>query len=128
MSMWPSESKYPSYDSKEVWETDVKFNLLGSEKNIKIPNGLRIYNKVGFAYGYITDASYIVDFEKGIEFILSTTIYVNKDGIFNDDKYETDDIALPFMKKVGEAIYNYEKNRKKTKPNLDDVQVIYNGL
>ncbi len=125
MSQWPSETKLPSNEEAKGFDAFVKFNMLGSEKKAKISNGLRIFNKVGFAYGYITDASYIVDMENGIEFILSTTIYVNKDGVFNDDKYETDEIALPFMKKVGTLIYNYEKSRKKALPILDDVKLLY---
>jgi hypothetical protein len=125
MSMLPKESKYPSYEPVEHFDAYVKFNLFGSEKT-PIPNKFRIFNKVGFAYGYITDASYIVDFENNIEFILSSTIYVNKDGIFNDDKYETDAIALPFMKKIGEAIYNYEKSRKRNPTDLSGFKLDYN--
>jgi predicted SprT family Zn-dependent metalloprotease len=125
MSQLPSETDYPSNEDAKNWDSYVKFNLLGSQKNTPVPNGLRIFNKVGFAYGYITDAGYIVDFNTGTEFLLSVTIHVNKDGIFNDDKYETNEIALPFMKKVGAIIYDYEKNRKKQLPNLDDLKLIY---
>lgn len=124
MSQLPSETVYPAYDPKEHWDSYVKFNLYGSEKK-PMSKSIRVFNKVGFAYGYITDVSYIVDFENDIEFVLSTTIYVNKDGIFNDDKYETDDIALPFMKKVGEIIYNYEKTRTKNKPDLSGFKLVY---
>ncbi len=112
MSQLPKESKYPSYPDFEKWDNYVKFNLFGSEKK-EMPKNFRVFNKVGFAYGYITDAGYIIDFENKVEFILSITIYVNKDGIFNDDKYEKDEIAFPFMKRVGEVVYEFEKNRKK---------------
>jgi hypothetical protein len=112
LSQLPKESAFPTYPAPEHWDNYVKFNLFGSEKK-DMPKNIRVFNKVGFAYGYITDAGYIVDFEKKIEFMLSITIYVNKDGIFNDDKYEDEEIAYPFMKRVGEVIYEYEKNRKK---------------
>jgi hypothetical protein len=124
MSQWPSESIYPSYDTNEVWDTYVKFNYYGSDKKHVQPN-IRIFNKVGFAYGYITDASYIADIENGIDFWLSITIHVNKDGIYNDDKYETDDIALPFMKRVGELLYEHEKSLKKPKKDLSAFNTKY---
>ncbi len=114
MSMYPSESRFPTYNPNEVWDSYVKFNVLGSEKNAKIEKGLRIFNKVGFAYGYITDASYVANFDDGVNFFLSVTIYANNDHVFNDDKYNTDDIAMPFMKKVGQLIYDYEKKKNKS--------------
>ena len=62
-----------------------------------MPNHIRVFNKVGVAYGYVIDNAYIVDLEAGVEFMLSAIIYTNEDGIFNDDKYEYETIALPFM-------------------------------
>ncbi len=58
---------------------------------------IRIFNKVGDAYGFLTDIAYIVDFENNIQFALSATILANADGIFNDDKYDYETIGLPFM-------------------------------
>jgi hypothetical protein len=125
MSQLPKESNYPSYNPKEVWDNYVKFNLFGSDKKA-MPSNIRVFNKVGYAYGYFTDASYIVDFENNVEFLLSATIYANKDGIFNDDKYDEEDIAMPFFKKLGEAIYNFELKRKKTNaPDLSAFKMVY---
>jgi len=45
--------------------------------------------------------------------MLSATIYCNEDEIFNDNKYEYDELGFPFMKHLGEVIYNYELGRKK---------------
>jgi hypothetical protein len=125
MSEYPSESIYPSYNSKEVWDSYVKFNFLGSDKNLRTNKDLRIFNKVGFAYGYITDAGYIINKKDNVEFMLSITIHANNDQIFNDDKYNVDDIALPFMKKVGSIIYEYEKTRKKGKIDFSHLDFIY---
>ena len=125
MSQLPSESTYPSYDPTEYFDQYVKFNLFGSEKKGTMPKNIRVFNKVGDAYGYAIDASYIVDFDANIEFVLSTTIYVNKDGIFNDDKYELEEIAYPFMKRVGELLYEYEKDRKKANVDLSGFKLKY---
>ena len=117
MSQMPTESTFPSYDST-IDDAYCKFLMYGSEKT-NIPRNIRIFNKVGNAYGFLTDVAYIIDFEKNIEFAISATIYVNKDEIFNDDKYEYETIGLPFMKNLGKTIYEYEVNRaRKNKPDL----------
>ena len=72
---------------------------------------MRIFNKVGLAYGYLTDNAYIVDFERGVEFLLTATVLVNENGIFNDEKYEYDEVGLPFLAAVGRVLYDYELTR-----------------
>ena len=61
--MYPSESLYPDYDSSEVNDTQVKFLFYGAEHVIPIAH-IRIFNKIGAAYGFLTDAAYLVDFQK----------------------------------------------------------------
>ena len=112
MSMMPRESAYPSYDSVNYRDTYVKFLFYGSEKISAIPE-IRIFNKVGDAYGFLIDASYFVDFKNKVEFFLSTVIHCNRDEIFNDNKYDYDSIGFPFMKNLGRVIYEYELKRKK---------------
>ena len=34
----------------------------------EVPRRLRIFNKVGDAFGFLTDAAYVVDLENGVEF------------------------------------------------------------
>jgi hypothetical protein len=127
MSQKPTESKYPDYMAMDSKMNDgyCKFLLYGGEA-AKIPDHIRIFNKVGDAYGFLSDAAYIVDFKNGVEFFLSATIYVNKDGVFNDDKYEYDTEGFPFLKKLGETIYGYElKRNKPILPNLSAFQFDY---
>ena len=114
MSQYPTESTFPPYSADTVtyWSAYCKFLLFGSEKG-ELPKNMRIFNKVGDAYGQLTDVAYIVDFDKKIEFFLSATIYCNEDGILNDDKYDYDTIGLPFMKHLGETLYQQELERKK---------------
>lgn len=113
MSMLPRESNYPSYsDTTYYYDGYVKFFMYGDTKE-NIPDNIKIYNKVGLAYGYMIDNAYIIDTENNIEFLLSAVIYVNEDGILNDNKYEYDEIGLPFLAELGRVIYNYELNRKK---------------
>jgi hypothetical protein len=74
----------------------------------------------------LTDVSYIVDFEKGIQFFLTATITVNKNQIFNDDKYEYKTIGLPFLSTLGKVVYDYEVQReRKVKPDLSKFRINY---
>jgi hypothetical protein len=125
MSQMPTESTFPTYDTTEYYDAYCKFLLYGSEKGT-VPKNIRIFNKVGNAYGFLTDVTYIVDFENNIEFALTATIHVNKDETFNDDKYEYDTVGFPFMKSLGKAIYDYELTReRKFKPNLNKFKIKY---
>ena len=76
--------KEMGYDKKEYYDSYCKFFLFGDSKD-DIPEHIKIYNKVGFAYGTLTDCAYIKDTKNNIDFLLTATILVNKDGIFNDD-------------------------------------------
>ena len=125
MSMMPQESKSPVYPSPEYWDTYVKFLYYGSEPRKAEPS-IRIFNKVGDAYGFLIDAAYIADYKNKIEFMLSAIIYCNSDGIFNDDKYDYDAIGFPFMKNLGRVIYEYElKRKRKHPPDFSSIQFSY---
>jgi hypothetical protein len=111
MAMFPRESQFPKYDTS-YHDGYVKFFMFGTS-NDTIPRSIRIFNKVGNAYGYLIDNAYSVDFDKKIEFFLSAVIYVNSDGIFNDNKYEYDQIGFPFLANLGKLLYEYELTRKR---------------
>jgi hypothetical protein len=126
MSQLPSETTFPEYDLKEHYDSYVKFFMYGTQKETKIPKNIRIFNKVGWAYGFLTDVAYIVDFEKNIEFMLSATIYCNADGVLNDDRYDFDTVGLPFLEKLGQLMYEYEVKRERTTvPDLSRFKVKY---
>jgi hypothetical protein len=125
MSAFPSESRFPFYDPLEYWDTYAKFLVFGAEK-VPVKPGIRIFNKVGSAYGFLTDVAYVIDFENDIEFMVSATIYCNNDGIFNDDSYDYDSIGLPVLKHIGQVLYNYELERnRKRKPDLSSLRFNY---
>lgn len=128
MSQLPTESLYPPYAGDTTyWPAYCKFLLYGSEAGA-IPKNIRIFNKVGDAYGQLADVAYIVDFDKKVEFFLSAIIYCNGDGILNDDKYDYETIGFPFMKHLGEIFYNYElKRTKKIEPDLSPLLFDYDG-
>ena len=125
MSMTPPESKFPSYDKENYRDNYVKFLFYGAE-NVPVKDGIRIFNKVGDAYGFLTDAAYIADFKNNVEFMLSAVIYCNSDEVLNDDKYDYDTVGLPFMKDLGRVIYEHElKRRRENVPGLDRFRFDY---
>lgn len=110
MQMWPRESDTPAYPHLNDWDAYVKFLYFGSEKGT-ITDPVRMLNKVGDAYGFLTDVAYIANPETGTEFILVASIHVNKNGIFNDGVYEYEEIGFPFLKRLGRLMYKYDENR-----------------
>lgn len=102
--------KNAGYDAKEYYDGYCKFFMFGDTKE-NIPANIKIYNKVGDAYGTMIDCAYIVDAENKVEFMVSATLLVNKDGIFNDDTYDYDAIGFPFLAELGRQLY--AKNLKK---------------
>ncbi len=125
MSAFPRESRYPYYDTSGYWDAYCKFILYGSGKGVK-PSGIRIFNKVGDAYGFLTDISYVVDFDHHIEFMLSATISCNSDGIYNDDQYDYETIGFPFLQHLGQVVYDHELGRKrKHVPDLSRFAIKY---
>ncbi len=99
------------YDPDEFYDSYVKFFMFGDSTE-PMPEHIKIYNKVGYAYGTLTDCAYIKDTKNNVDFMLTATILVNSDGIFNDDAYEYDEVGIPFLAQLGRELYEYELNRK----------------
>jgi hypothetical protein len=111
LSQYPSETPDPKYDTTEFYDSYVKFFFRDSTR--RMPEGVRVFNKVGWAYGFLTDVSYVVDFKNGVEFMLAATLYVNEDEVLNDGKYEFKTVGWPFLYQLGQTVYQYELNRER---------------
>lgn len=117
LSQYPSETNYPKYDSAHFYDSYVKFFF--QDRTHSMPKHIRVFNKVGWAYGFLTDVSYVLDTKNNIDYMLSATVYVNSDGVVNDSKYDEETVGFPFLNKVGTAFYEYELKRpRKFKPVL----------
>lgn len=110
LSMLPRESQHPRYSPKEFPDAYAKFLLAGGPAGA-LPLGVRIFNKIGQAYGFLIDNAYIVDLDRNVEFMLAAVIYVNSDEVLNDDHYDYDTIGFPFLRDLGQAVYQYELGR-----------------
>ena len=124
LSQFPSETPWPKYDTAKFYDSYVKFFFRNDSH--KMPEGLRVFNKVGWSYGFLTDVSYVADFKNRIEYMLSATLYVNSDEILNDGKYEYNTVGYPFLYQLGQAIYRHELQRKREyAPDLSEFRIRY---
>lgn len=111
MQRTPREHPYLSNQLDEYYDSYVKFFMYGDKKSA-IPDHINIHNKVGYAYGYLTDCAYIQDTKNEIDFFLTATIHVNENQIYNDGKYEYEKIGIPFLGELGRLVYQYELKQK----------------
>jgi len=124
LSQYPSETDYPKYDTSLFYDSYVKFFFRDSTR--RMPPHVRVFNKVGWSYGFLTDVSYVMDTKNNVEYMLSATLYVNSDGVLNDGKYDYNTIGYPFLYQLGQTIYQHELQRPRTyKPNFSRLQVKY---
>ena len=107
---WMSRFTYEDIGEKFIgdenfFETYNKFFIHGDEQSVSNKQ-IRVYNKIGQAYGTSIDNGLIKNYQDNVEFILTATIYTNKNKVINDNLYEYDDLAVPFLAKLSRAIYN----------------------
>lgn len=101
----PLHPNFSEYADTSVFHPNfLKFILFGRDKNINYPE-IEFYNKSAMAYGFMADCCYLKDTINNVEFFLTIYMYLNKDEILNDNKYEFDTIGVPFMRRFGELIY-----------------------
>ena len=114
MSILPRQSDYPRYaDYDKYYDGYCKFFMFGDTKK-EIPDHIKIFNKIGLAYGFALDNAYIVDIDNNIEFFLTAVLYSNSNEVMNDNMYDYDSISIPFLSELGRKIYNYESKREKS--------------
>lgn len=97
--------KNGGYDSTAYPDNYVKFLIFG-DRTGAIPDHIKIYNKVGDAYGFMIDIAFIYDEKSGKKMLLSAVIYANKNQTLNDNTYEYESKALPFLAELGRHLLN----------------------
>ena len=108
MSRSTLESSSPNYNNGEYWDSYGKFFIYGDQKG-EMSDQIRIYNKVGYAYGTLTDVAYIHDEKSDLKFFLTATVLVNQNKIFNDDNYEYETVGIPFLARLGALVLDAVK-------------------
>ena len=124
--MFPIESLKPTYNRPDYYPAFCKYLFYGNDSLAVINPNIRIFNKIGDSYGYVIDNAYIVDFKHKVEFILTAVVQSNDNQIYNDNKYEYKTVCQPFMKNLGQVVYQYElKRSKKYLPDLSKFKFHY---
>ncbi len=100
---YPRESANPVYDPAKYPDDYVKYVLPGLTRVIPAAH-LRIYSKVGCAYGNSIENTWIEDTRTGRGFALAAVVYTNPDGVMNDDQYAYETLAWPFLAAVAEVV------------------------
>lgn len=101
LSQYPGDSPNPRWERASFPDDYAKFFLPGVARVIP-KERIRIYNKVGLAYGFAIDNAYIVDTQTGAGFFLAATVYANSDGVIDDNLYDYESFALPWMADLAE--------------------------
>ncbi|MGE0569207.1 MAG: serine hydrolase [Bacteroidia bacterium] len=121
LGAYPREINSLKLDTKEFFDAYKKYFIYGNSKSPVDNENIRIFNIVGYSYGFMIDCAYVVDFSNKTEFLLSTILYTNERNSFGSGLYEYNSVTLPFMKQLGLDISDYERNRTRIrKPNLDE--------
>ena len=104
------DNKSSIINRNKYWDSYSKFFIYGDKKG-EMNDNIRISNKVGMAYGTLTDVAYVRDKINNIEFMLTATILVNDNQTFNDDIYEYESKGIPFLSALGRQVLKLERNK-----------------
>ncbi len=133
MAIYPRHSENPKYSGKSLSETRFKPLIRGvrwADKRLKNDANIYYLNKAGKALGFHMDNAFIAyGTEAGkikksgfptrspkYGLFVTVGLYVNKDQILNDDKYEYSQISVPVLNAIGYSIGRYlmEKQTQQT--------------
>ena len=109
MRVMPSESGIEAYrDGDRFPDGFANYFIMGRDPD-RLPEGVTITNKVGRAYGFLTETAHVVDSVYDVEFLLSATVHVNANGVYNDDDYEYDELGFPFLAELGKLMLEHAR-------------------
>ena len=117
LSMYPRETCRPEWMNDSIYFDTFRKFLFGGGDKTRLEDHIRIFNKVGMAYGFMSDCAYFANYKNNIEFFISTVIYVNEDEILNDNRYDYEKTGYPFLNRLGKIIYEFELTKTSAKRN-----------
>ena len=76
-------------------------------------------NKAGNAYGFLIDNTFLRDDQTGDAVALTVGMYVNPNGVINDDEYAYDEEGRPLLAAIGAAAARELLDRDGPTPRLN---------
>jgi hypothetical protein len=104
---YPRESEDPRYPIDSYPDAYAKFLLPGVRRILPSQQPgerVEIADKIGRAYGFSVENAYLRNPANGRALFVSAVMYTNADGVLNDDQYEYQTVADPFMADLGEWV------------------------
>ncbi|HWN67584.1 MAG TPA: serine hydrolase [Haliangium sp.] len=99
----PAESRDPVFPPED--HDILRFKpVLGGLQRVAPMQRWAVWNKAGTAYGFRIENAYVVDEQSKRAMFFTVAIYANADGVLNDDEYEYDTVADPFIHDLAEAV------------------------
>ncbi len=103
MSIDPKASTNPVF--ADPGETEDRFKpMLPGMIKVLPRSRIRYINKAGKAFGFHVENAYIEDTASGKAYFVAATVYANKDGVLDDDRYDYADVSEPFYAHLGELL------------------------
>lgn len=90
------------YNAKKYPDNLYKYVVHGDDNPVY--SSVISYSKMGISYGFVTETAYIIHPETKRQYVLTVSIYVNKNDTVNDGKYEYDELARPFLARFGQLL------------------------
>lgn len=103
MTMAPKDSKNPVFTDPAQTEERFKPMLRGMVKVLPRER-IKYVNKAGKAFGFHVENAYVEDTKTGRGYFVAATVYANKDGVLDDDRYDYADVTEPFYAHLGELL------------------------
>jgi hypothetical protein len=107
MTEFPRESIDPPYDPATFPDPSNKFLLPGVQRvfpDSHPASRIQITGKIGRAYGFSVENCRLHNPANGRSVFVTAVLYTNADGVLNDDRYEYETVADPFLADLGERI------------------------
>lgn len=99
----PAESKNPVFPPEE--HDILRFKpVMGGLLRVAPAARWGVWSKAGTAYGFRIENAYVVDEQRKRAMFFTVAIYANTDGTLNDDQYDYDNVANPFIHDLAEAV------------------------
>jgi hypothetical protein len=103
MTRDPQASLNPVF--RDPAETEERFKpLLPGMVKVLPRTRIRYVNKAGKAYGFHVENAYVEDTKTGRAYFVTATVYANRDGVLDDDRYDYADVSEPFYAHLGELL------------------------